>query len=78
MEVCDELNTVPIRLVKQQLKESEICLQHIGLNTSDVIALMYALLVCNISLFCYIFQLLNVFSERNKIEWTESPYNETS
>ncbi|XP_061174636.1 leucine-rich repeat-containing protein 74B-like [Saccostrea echinata] len=44
MEVCQELNTVPIRLVQQQLKESEICLQHIGLNTNDVIALMYALL----------------------------------
>ncbi|XP_062584301.1 leucine-rich repeat-containing protein 74A-like [Saccostrea cucullata] len=44
IEVCKELNTVPIRLVQQQLKESEICLQHIGLNTNDVIALMYALL----------------------------------
>ena len=45
MEVCQELGTVPIRLVKEQLKQTEVCLQHIGLNTNDVIALTYALLV---------------------------------
>ena len=45
MDVCQELGTVPIRLVKEQLKQTEVCLQHTGLNTNDVIALTYALLV---------------------------------
>lgn len=46
IEVCQELGTVPIRLVIEQLKGTEVYLQHIGLNTRDVIAIMYALLVC--------------------------------
>lgn len=45
IDVCQELDTVPIRLVIEQLKGTEVCLQHIGLNTRDVIAIMYALLV---------------------------------
>uniref|UniRef100_K1R5P7 Uncharacterized protein n=1 Tax=Magallana gigas TaxID=29159 RepID=K1R5P7_MAGGI len=44
IDVCQELDTVPIRLVIEQLKGTEVCLQHIGLNTRDVIAIMYALL----------------------------------
>lgn len=46
IDVCQELGTVPIRLVIEQLKGTEVYLQHIGLNTRDVIAIMYALLVC--------------------------------
>ncbi|KAK3092462.1 hypothetical protein FSP39_003093 [Pinctada imbricata] len=44
VEACQLLETAPIRKVKEQLKETEICLQHVGLNTKDVIALTYALL----------------------------------
>ena len=45
MEACQLLGTAPIRKVREQLTENEICLQHTGLNTKDVIALTYALLV---------------------------------
>lgn len=45
MEACSLLKTTPIRLVIDQLREREIRLQHVGLNTDDVIALSYALLV---------------------------------
>lgn len=52
IDVCQELDTVPIRLVIEQLKGTEVCLQHIGLNTRDVIAIMYALLVCLLLCVC--------------------------
>lgn len=54
IDVCQELDTVPIRLVIEQLKGTEVCLQHIGLNTRDVIAIMYALLVCLLLCVCIV------------------------
>lgn len=54
IDVCQELDTVPIRLVIEQLKGTEVCLQHIGLNTRDVIAIMYALLVRLLLCVCFV------------------------
>jgi hypothetical protein len=45
IHACEQLGNPPIRKVFEQLQTTEISLQYVGLNTNDVIALTYGLLV---------------------------------
>lgn len=45
IHACDQLRNPPIRKIFEQLQTNEIRLQYVGLNTNDVIALSYGLLV---------------------------------
>lgn len=45
IHACEQLGNPPIRKIFEQLQTHEISVQYVGLNTNDVIALAYGLLV---------------------------------